>query len=90
MLNDFLNCRFEIVLKGKLIREEHYEGEKIEPNTFFGIPFVLSNYSASIDVNWSQNKMKDFISKVKLSHLYFKWKNINWHWVEYKNVWFQV
>jgi len=51
MLNDFLNCRFEIVLKGKLIREEHYEGEKIEPNTFFGIPFVLSNYSASIDVN---------------------------------------
>ncbi len=86
MLNDFLNCRSKIILKGKLIKEEHYEGEKIELNTFFGIPFVLSNDSASIDIKW----MKDFLSKVKLGHLYFIWKNINWHWVQYKNVWFQV
>jgi hypothetical protein len=50
MLNDFLNCRSKIILKGKLIKEEHYEGEKIELNTFFGIPFVLSNDSASIDI----------------------------------------
>jgi hypothetical protein len=51
MLNDFFNCRFEIIHNGKLIKEEHYEGEKIELNTFFHIPFVLSNDLASIDVN---------------------------------------
>jgi hypothetical protein len=58
MLKDFHNYRFEIVHNGKLIKEEHYEGEKIELNTFFGIPFVLSNKSTSIDVNRSRNKMK--------------------------------
>lgn len=51
MLNDFFNRRYEIVHKGKLIKEEHYEGEKIKLNIFFDIPFVLSNESSSIDVN---------------------------------------
>ncbi len=51
MLKDFHNCRSEIVHNSKLIKEEHYEGENFELNTIFGIPFVLSNESASIDVN---------------------------------------
>ncbi len=34
-------CRFDIVFKVKLIMEEHYEGGNIEPNTSFGIPFIL-------------------------------------------------
>jgi hypothetical protein len=34
MLNDFHNCKSEIVHKGKLIKKEHYEGEKIELSTF--------------------------------------------------------
>jgi len=33
--------RFDIIFKVKLIMEEHYEGGNIEPNTSFGIPFIL-------------------------------------------------